>query len=787
MGFPSDMDYHAADEQDTPSTDGNSSHPAAEPPGTASLADLLQRQPDPWSPVKTKHIIADILLGLAHAHAAGVSHGNLTASCVLFAQDGTARIHGFASEGDPSADIRAVGLLALRLLSGANLGPTADPQDSSPAPNAEWREWLDRTLAADPSRQWPSAVAALAALTRLGTDLLTDRARDTQGTPRRGLRTLLASLMIVGSVAVAFVWANPRAQQWWDRVHATRAADTLTLQARDAFHQGHLEEAANAAREALQLLPGHPEANHLLAQANTLLARQQQRQQAATAALAAAEQLVATDDIPAALAAFLAIRDNPEHPQAIIQQAARRVLALRSATGTLALPANWPDDARLWIDGQGQVPDNHLVSGIRLGRREITMARDGFRIPRPVMLEFRGLKPLPLPAPGWRPLGGKLSLASNPPGAAVWFRGADTGKRTPCTFEDVGPGKVEYQLKLDGHFPQVLECDVPGAGLLEKSSTLREMPRMPSTDGTTPGERREFDLAAGLRMAFRWCPPGSFRMGGSDPGALPAELPVRDVRLTKGYWLGETEVTQSQWQAVTGQSMAFLKISAYPNATLAGEGPDHPVYFVSWDQIAGNPSGGDGFLGKINSFLKTNGADRWVADLPTEAQWEYACRAGCQTAFTNQGTDATALRNLAWYASNSRNSSHKVGTKDPNPWGLRDMHGNVLEWCRDWFQDNYLKLLNVDPFGPANGWKRVVRGGSHNSPQDLCRSAARGQASTSTASSFVGFRLALRSRDNPPPAAQSPAKQPAKKPATPPARGKTKAKPKPKPKSPPRR
>ena len=149
-------------------------------------------------------------------------------------------------------------------------------------------------------------------------------------------------------------------------------------------------------------------------------------------------------------------------------------------------------------------------------------------------------------------------------------------------------------------------------------------------------------------------------------------------------------VTQDQWEAVTGHNPSFFK------------GPKNPVEQVSWDDC-------QKFLGKLNA-KSAAGAGKF--QLPTEAQWEYACRAGSKTKYCF-GDDDRSSADMRGTAENSGGKTHPVGEKKPNAWGLYDMHGNVWEWCQDWYEDGYYKESPVDdPTGPATGLCRVFRGGS---------------------------------------------------------------------------
>ena len=224
---------------------------------------------------------------------------------------------------------------------------------------------------------------------------------------------------------------------------------------------------------------------------------------------------------------------------------------------------------------------------------------------------------------------------------------------------------------------------------------------------------------AGVEVKFRFCPPGRFTMGSpeSEEGRLSGEGPQHEVELTRGLWLGEMLVTQRLWQAVMGSNPSEFK------------GPERPVECVSWD-------GCTGFLGKANGTQP--GLE---VRLPTEAEWEYACRAGT-TGPTYRGVnDAKTLDAIAWYGANSGRETHPVGKKAANPWGLYDMLGNVWEWCSDWLAA-YAAGRTVDPTGPATGSKRVNRGGSWYDVARVARAAGRDAGAPDSQHDILGFRLA---------------------------------------------
>jgi formylglycine-generating enzyme required for sulfatase activity len=228
-----------------------------------------------------------------------------------------------------------------------------------------------------------------------------------------------------------------------------------------------------------------------------------------------------------------------------------------------------------------------------------------------------------------------------------------------------------------------------------------------------------------LDLEMAYIRPGTFKMGSpnSEEGRYDNESPQTRVSLTKGYWLGKTEVTQGQWEALVGSNPSNFK-----NA-----GRDAPVEQVSWDDAMQ-------FCRKLTERERSAGRlpEGYEYTLPTEAQWEYACRAGTTIPFAGSGN----LDTMGWCTSNSGNTTHSVAQKQPNAWGVYDMHGNVWEWCRDWY-GNYPGGSVTDPTGPSSGTDRVYRGGSWLSDAGGCRSADRRGRGLDFRRSYLGFRLAL--------------------------------------------
>ena len=229
-----------------------------------------------------------------------------------------------------------------------------------------------------------------------------------------------------------------------------------------------------------------------------------------------------------------------------------------------------------------------------------------------------------------------------------------------------------------------------------------------------------------LTMEMRWIPPGRFMMGSpeDEKGRLDREGPQHPVTLREGYWLALKPCTLEQWNAVM------------EDKEVVEDKKDHPATNISWDDC-------QAFCQK----LKHTVLDCEIR-LPTEAEWEYACRAGTTTAY-NDGSDCTApegkdpaLEKLGWYHKNSGYQTHPVGKKQPNAWGLYDMHGNVLEWCQDWYA-NYTAEEQLDPKGPqywpepGSTWWQL--GGF----AWFCRSAYRYFYDPSGRFNYIGFRLAV--------------------------------------------
>ncbi len=244
-----------------------------------------------------------------------------------------------------------------------------------------------------------------------------------------------------------------------------------------------------------------------------------------------------------------------------------------------------------------------------------------------------------------------------------------------------------------------------------------------STPTRKADDTHTVDLGGGVHLGLVWCPAGSFQMGSNDGRA--DEKPVRSVQITKGFWMGKTEVTQAQWRQLMNDNPSHFK------------GDDRPVERVDWHQCVK-------FCRTLTDRERTAGRlpAGYVYRLPTEAEWEYAARGGSKSrGFTYSG--GNDLWPVGWYTDNSGDTTHPVGKKAANELGLYDMSGNVWEWCQDWYQDSYKGLGSADPSGPATGSLRVLRGGGWFNAASGCRSALRFRGRPSSTGRDLGFRVVL--------------------------------------------
>lgn len=294
------------------------------------------------------------------------------------------------------------------------------------------------------------------------------------------------------------------------------------------------------------------------------------------------------------------------------------------------------------------------------------------------------------------------------------------------TAEDLAEFAQVYAVCKDGgseHLSTLQQLSPSRFALWEQMLAPVKPPQEkgPSQEKEPPQDKEiTVDLGGGQKMEFVRIPAGEFMMGTHESPAgiveslklpkicveyLKNECPQHHVRITKPFYICKYELTQEQWKAIMGTQPGFHK----------GE-RDLPVEKVSWNEARQ-------FISKLNAQVSLPGI---TFSLPTEAQWEYACRAGTKTRF-HFGDDEKLLGDYAWYGRNSGKKAHPVGQKKPNPWGLYDINGNVHEWCNDWYDSDYYKQSSADdPTGPVTGAARVTRGGSFYDDQaDYFRSSDR--------------------------------------------------------------
>jgi formylglycine-generating enzyme required for sulfatase activity/TolB-like protein len=320
-----------------------------------------------------------------------------------------------------------------------------------------------------------------------------------------------------------------------------------------------------------------------------------------------------------------------------------------------------------------------------------------------------------------KPKPGSVFVVSTPGGADVYLDDKKQTGKTPFKVAEVSTGAHKVKAYLDGYKTEEKSVMVEA----EKTATISfdlvkvEIPTAPPSagSGSFSGETISGALPG---MTFVKIPSGSFQMGSNEDDS---EKPIHPVNI-KSFYMMTTEVTQAMWKEIMGDNPSNWK------------GDNLPVECVSWNDV-------QEFLKKLNQ--RDPGRNY---RLPSEAEWEYACRAGTTTRYYN-GDNANTLGEIAWYSNNSDTKTHPVGQKRANAWGLYDMSGNVWEWCEDYWHDNYIGApTNGSAWLSPSGSYRVLRGGSWYSPYhhythhlNNCRSAYRSYDSPSNRYYLSGFRL----------------------------------------------
>jgi formylglycine-generating enzyme required for sulfatase activity len=264
-------------------------------------------------------------------------------------------------------------------------------------------------------------------------------------------------------------------------------------------------------------------------------------------------------------------------------------------------------------------------------------------------------------------------------------------------------------------------------------------------------ETKSKAITSSIGMKLALIPAGEFMMGSpeDDPDAMVGERPQHRVRITRPFYLGVHEVTQAQYQAVMGENPSWYSANGGGKGEVAGQSTDqHPVEHLSWHdalRFCNKLSEKEG----LKPFYEIDDGTARVPDwngpgyrLPTEAEWEYACRAGTKTRYPF-GDDPAKVGESAWYRDNARGTTHPVGLKRPNALGLYDMLGNASEWCWDGYDQFYYKAAALDdPRGPSEDASRAFRGGSWINDHRILRSSCRNRFAPQGQGSILGFRVA---------------------------------------------
>jgi len=300
-----------------------------------------------------------------------------------------------------------------------------------------------------------------------------------------------------------------------------------------------------------------------------------------------------------------------------------------------------------------------------------------------------------------------MSVTSDPPGATWYLDGAYVGT-TPDEMPNLEQGTYQVKVKKEGYEEWSGSVNIRSGEKEILAAALKK-----TRTGPDPGAIWREPTTG---MEFVWVPGGCYEMGSTSGDS--DEIPVHEV-CVDGFFIGRYEVTHGQWKTVMGGNPSYLK-----------RGDTYPVEQVSWGDAKD-------FIRKLTSMNNSG----YTFRLPTEAEWEYACRSGGKDEKYSGGGDASLV---AWYNDNSGRSTHPVGTKAPNSLGIHDMSGNVWEWCEDWHdEDYYRQSAKHNPKGPSHGGYRVLRGGSWDNYPRGMRCACRGRYFPVYRVNFIGFRVLL--------------------------------------------
>ncbi len=388
-----------------------------------------------------------------------------------------------------------------------------------------------------------------------------------------------------------------------------------------------------------------------------------------------------------------------------------------------------PEDANVTVEGliEGHRGDLHLEA-VEAGSYGLRVDRAGFKgFSEEIVIVAGEMKQLPPVRLEKEPA--VIEVKTDPAGAAVFRDGEAIGK-TPLRLDALEDGEsVRLRLAKDGYADGTLSAVAEAGRTIPLYAAMREY------HGPAFGRDWQFQLTRNVSLSMKWIPEGEFLMGSppTEQGRMVDERQHK-VRLTDGFWMGQFEVTQAEWVAVMQTNPSQGKFSTFSDPMR------QPVERVTWNEAME-------FCRRLNQAARTAKKlpPGYIYSLPTEAQWEYACRAGTTTRFYG-GDSLSDLNRIAWTHANKNNIfklTREVGQKTPNDFGLYDITGNVWEWCLTDLTDGYPTEPQVNPRGLRGGPIRTIRGGSWADYPEKCRTAFRGGVQPNTRKAFIGFRVAL--------------------------------------------
>ena len=746
-----------------------------------SLAEWARAQAGPPPVARIRELLRQVLVGLAHAHAKGVVHRDLKPANLLLDTDGVLKIADFGlvrlageqwihsqvqmtvarsmtigqvadgslgagvtqpppgssagtstrallgtyaymspeqkrgEDADARSDLYAVGLIAYQLLTGHEAVGLKAPSRINPALNSAWDAWIEKALEADRADRFSSAEAMLAALP----EEVTEPAPPVPPTRRSArLRWIRA---VAGLAAAAVVVAG----LWWALAQRgpSELADSMA-RAPVPGQNAAVDLGGGVALDLvwiadLNLWAGKYEVTN--EQFRTIRSGHDSGSFGDFSLNGPRQPVVEVSyDDAVAFCEFLTDWEwgagrlptgyQYRLPDGDEWTALARCGTTREYPWGVAMPPTY-----------GNYADEKAKQVFR-GFQIASGYDDSFAVTAPV--EQSGNNEWGLYGVG----GNVWEWTTQPEGASRVLRGASWQRSDPGDLRVARRAMLnQWEGSLEVGF-RVLLASVG----TPTSPAGADEPRTPGAHldpaaAPVPGQNSTIEPGGGVALDLVWIEPGTFTMGSpaSEVGRDGDEGPQTQVRLTKGFWLGKFEVTQAQWQELMGNNP-----SDFQNA-----GRDAPVEMVSWDQSMA-------FCRKLTEQEQRAGRlpTGYRYTLPTEAQWEYAARAGTASPYGVTGN----LEDIGWYSANSGGTTKPVGQKRANAWGLHDMHGNVWEWCSDWF-GNYPGGNATDPTGPSSGSYRVSRGGSWYFGALPCRSACRVSRLPGFRDLDFGFRLALSS------------------------------------------